>query len=88
MFKKYFGSEWQIAYEIAKLESNLNPKAVSRTNDIGLMQIHCPIWCKFFKVSPEDLKDPETNIRLAKVIRDRSGWTAWTTYTRYILGRK
>lgn len=81
LFKKYFGKEWETAYKIAKKESGLNPRAVNyKTNCIGLMQINCNVWCKFFKVKAEDLKDPETNIRLAKIIYDRNGWNAWTTY--------
>ena len=80
LFQKYFGSEWQIAYKIAELESGLNPNAVSKTDDHGLMQIHCPLWCDFFGVSREELKNPELNIRLAKIIRDRSDFNAWTSY--------
>jgi soluble lytic murein transglycosylase-like protein len=85
LFDKYFGSEANIARAIAQAESGMNAGAVSKLNwngtrDWGVMQINS---CHADKVGGnlELLKDLETNIRVAKEIRDSwSGWTAWTVY--------
>ena len=69
------------ATRIAICESNLNPTAYSRTHDIGLFQINQVNWGWIraeFGYTFEDLKDPYKNARVAKVIRDRAGWRAWS----------
>ena len=78
---RHFGSEAPYATRIAICESNLNPTAYSRTHDIGLFQINRVNWGWIraeFGYTFEDLKDPYKNARVAKVIRDRAGWRAWT----------
>lgn len=81
---KYFPSnEVDNALVIMTHESGGNPNAVSPTNDHGLMQIHAPLWTNFFGVTTDQLKDPETNIKLASTIWQRGGWRAWSTY-RYL----
>ena len=56
-------SNWLKA--IAIVESSLNPKAVSKSNAIGLMQIKWPITATHLGVSKKDsLFDPCTNIDL------------------------
>ena len=78
--EKYFAGQVQNCLTMISRESGGNPKAVSKTDDHGLAQIHCDLWCNFFKVSREDLKEPELNIRLARVIYDRAGsWRPWTS---------
>lgn len=73
----YFGGETDYALRIMACESGGNPNASSPTNDHGLMQINWP--SHYNKVSSlNDLYDPATNIRVAKQIRDGSGWRAWT----------
>ena len=80
LFKKYFGNEWKMAYAVAKAESGLRTEAFHRNKngsvDRGLMQVnscHCP------KVNGncDRLFEAEENIRVAKIIRDGSGWNAW-----------
>jgi len=77
--EKYFGNQANNCLKAMKRESGGNPRAVSHTQDYGLLQIHYPIWGKFFGISKEQLFDPETNVKCAKVIYDRSGWYAWVT---------
>jgi len=52
---------------IAITESSLNPKAYSRTKDVGLFQVNCRWWYKKFKYDnikqcEVSLMDPELNI--------------------------
>ena len=63
-------SNWLKA--IAIVESSLNPKAVSKSNAIGLMQIKWPITATHLGVSKKDsLFDPCTNIDLGgKYLRE------------------
>ena len=78
--ERYFAGQVQNCLTMISRESGGNPRAVSKTDDHGLAQIHCDLWCNFFKVTREDLKEPELNIRLAKVIYDRAGsWRPWTS---------
>ena len=85
LFDKYFGSEANIARAIAQAESGMRADVVSRKNrngtqDRGIMQINS---CHADKVGGDlaSLLDPETNIRIAKQIRDSwEGFNAWTTF--------
>lgn len=74
-----FGHEWKIALAIAKAESSLNPQAVNRnsngTRDIGIFQIN-----DLHGWSAEERYDWKNNIAIAKEIRDRCGWSAWSVY--------
>lgn len=77
---KYFPEQVNNCLAIMNAESGGNPNAISSTQDYGLMQIHAPIWCGFFGVTSEQLQEPETNVRLARVIYDRAGsWRPWST---------
>lgn len=74
-----FGAEHKIAMAIAKAESGLNPRAINRnrdgSKDLGIFQINDRHgW------SDEDRLDWKTNIRIAKELRDRRGWTEWVAY--------
>ena len=44
------------------VESRFNPKAISVTNDWGLMQINKPIWSGNLKLTDQDLLDPRKNL--------------------------
>ena len=55
------------ALAIALTESNLNPRAYSRTKDVGLFQVNCKWWYKKFKYASikkceKALLDPFKNI--------------------------
>jgi hypothetical protein len=74
-----FGNEWQIALAVAKAESSLNPQAVNQnrngTRDIGIFQINDSHgW------SENERFDWQQNIMMAKELRDRYGWTAWSVF--------
>lgn len=79
--KRVFGYEWLLALSIAKAESGLNPQAVNYnrngTKDVGVFQIND---CHNF--SDSERFDWRTNVRLAKLVRDTYGWTAWVTYNK------
>jgi Lysozyme like domain len=66
---------------IIRHESAGDPKADNpRSSATGLFQILASGWGPHFGVSPAQLLDPVTNIRLARAIKDIQGWRAWTTY--------
>jgi len=65
------------AVKIAKCESGLNPKAVSPTNDHGLMQINKTVH----KVEG-DIYDVDTNLQFARKLYDERGWKPWVCNTK------
>lgn len=74
-----------IAIAVFKCESGLDPFAVSKTGDVGVAQIHWPLWKD--KVKEEfgynivDMFNVDKNLEVAKWIYDRSGsFEPWTTY--------
>lgn len=92
-----FGDNAKIAIAIAKAESHLNPNAkgdmhIEFTKDGITMGHSCGVFQ--IRVLPgrpdcETLKDPEFNIKYAKQMFDRSGFTPWSaykngTYLKYI----
>ena len=85
LYDKYFKSEARLARAICQAENkSQDPNAINYANkdgsfDTGLCQINS-IHIGKVDGNLELLKDPETNIRVAKQIRDESGWTAWTQY--------
>lgn len=80
LVRRYFGSEYGMARAIMIAESGGEPTRVGDTHlkkySYGLFQIN-QTWHHYSK---RELLDPETNIRIAKEIRDRYGWTQWTTF--------
>ena len=78
MIDGQFGSQKANAYRVFQCESGLNPKAVSKTQDFGISQVHLPAhrnkiagkndWEKI-----QTLFDYKENIRIAKRIYDASG---------------
>jgi hypothetical protein len=75
------------AQRVAECESQLNPSAVSATNDHGLFQINRPTWDKpdawdgwqQTTGTPWSMVyDADTNARFARALYDRSGWSPWT----------
>lgn len=78
----YFGEETDLALCLMGFESKGDPGARNTSSGAaGLMQV-MPFWAPDYGVSYEALFDPETNIRIAKGIRDQQGWRAWSPYKR------
>ena len=78
LYDKYFKELAPEARKISYCESGNNPRAISKTGDYGLMQVNYGVWGKEFSISKESLLDPDTNLRIAKQIYDRSGsFRAW-----------
>ncbi len=67
LFKKYARQcpyDWQLLAAIAYTESNFSPNVVSWAGARGLMQI-MPSGARSIGVSPDDLYDPDVNVRCA-----------------------
>lgn len=66
------------ALAIAKAESNLNPLATgynsNGSRDFGLMQVNS------IHGYGEELYDVETNLKVARKIYEKRGWSAWCAY--------
>lgn len=88
LITKEFGDEARTAIAIAKAESHLNPNAkgdthIEFTKDGITMGHSCGVFQ--IRVLPgrpdcETLKDAEFNIKYAKEMFDRSGFTPWSAY--------
>ena len=78
--RKEFGEEGNIAVAIAKAESSLDPSRIGDKHmakySYGLFQIN-QTWHNY---PQEKLLDPDFNIKKAKEIKDKYGWSQWTTY--------
>jgi hypothetical protein len=89
LIKEVFGDKADIAIAIAKAESGLNPEAVGDLHitfekDGKLMGMSCGLFqVRILEGRPdcETLKDPETNVRYAKALYDKSGFQPWSAYT-------
>jgi soluble lytic murein transglycosylase-like protein len=78
----YFGDGTDRALCLMGHESGGDPGARNTSSGAaGLMQV-MPFWAPDYGVSYQALFDPETNIRIAKGIRDQQGWGAWSPYNR------
>jgi len=78
-----FKEECPIALGVFRSESGLRFSAVGDSGkSIGVAQIHIPSHKKKIPVEnkTEWLMNFQNNIKLAKQIRDKSGWNAWTQY--------
>lgn len=87
IIREVFGAEGDRAVRIAKCESQLNPDAVSSTNDHGIMQINRPTWNKpnhpdpvaqFIGQNWHNVYDARTNAEMALKIRQTYGWQMWS----------
>lgn len=88
LIDKYFPDDTKTARAIAMQESSLNPEVVNPDNPgaIGLMQINLPAHLKdvpgdTYAQKAENLKNPEINLHVAKIIQDKQGWKPWEAYT-------
>lgn len=60
------GTDWRLMSAIAYQESRFSPYAKSYSGAVGMMQI-MPRTAAIFNITPEQLVDPETNIRVANI---------------------
>jgi soluble lytic murein transglycosylase-like protein len=61
-----YGLDWRMLAELAYRESRMNPFAVGRDNDMGLMQIVPSTWNEWApKVGVSDPFDPYSNVLVA-----------------------
>lgn len=67
-----------MAHESGGNPNAKNPKSSAR----GLMQILGSLWAPHYGISPAELYDPNTNLAIARDIRDNQGWHAWAPYGR------
>lgn len=82
LINKYFPAEAEAATAIAKCESGLRSNALGTntngTQDHGVFQINS---VHFGKIKADNKKEwlmnPENNIKLARQIYDRQGWSPW-----------
>lgn len=70
-------------------ESGGDPNAVSATGDHGIAQINAATWNRPGHHDPvadwigrhwHDVYDPDTNLAMAKRIRDAYGWRSWSCF--------
>lgn len=66
-----YGLDWRLLAEVAYRESRMNPLAVGRDNDMGLMQIVPATWNEWApKVGVSDPFDPYSNVLVAGAYLD------------------
>lgn len=78
-----FPEDPETAMRIVSCESGWDPTARSRTGDTGLFQIndiHRAPGGVAAGLTVEDLKDPVTNVTVARALYDAQGWTPWACY--------
>lgn len=76
-----FGADAPAATRVATCESNMDPNAVSPTNDHGLFQINAIHRSAFSQVTGRpwaEIYNPVWNARFAKHLYDSQGWRPWT----------
>jgi soluble lytic murein transglycosylase-like protein len=56
-----YGIDPEVALNVARIESNLNPNAIGVTNDIGLFQLRPQSFPQYTK---KQLLNPELNVKL------------------------
>ncbi len=80
IINRYFGPAAGRAKAIAQCESNMNPNAVSPTNDHGLFQINHVHRGQFESVTGapwSSVYNAELNTKYAKWLYDQQGWSPW-----------
>lgn len=78
-----FPEDPETAARIVSCESGWDPSARSRTGDTGLFQIndiHRAPGGVAEGLSVDDLKDPHTNVQVARRLWEQSGWQPWVCY--------
>lgn len=77
----FFQEHTDAALKIASCESNMDPGAVSPTNDHGLFQINAVHRAEFERRTGEAwsrVYDPYWNAMYARMLFDSQGWSPWS----------
>ena len=77
--ERLWGSSANRMLCIIRRESGWNPRAVSRTDDHGLLQLHRPVWNRYFGDRWSSVYDPVANVRMGYRVWLIQGFGAWTT---------
>lgn len=90
LLSKHFPGEESTACRVfIGCESGGNPSAVSATNDHGLAQVNATTWNRPGHHDPvadwigrhwHNVYDADTNLAMAKKIRDAYGWNQWSCF--------
>ncbi len=77
--RRYFPEQYEKAVRVADCESNLDPNAVSPTNDHGLFQINYIHRSRVNSMgySWSQIYDPYVNSKVARALYNESGWQPW-----------
>lgn len=87
--KELWGDDWRTAYAVMFAESSGRPNAVNYKDfhragncwgSYGLMQLGC-LHIGNYGLTAENIKDPETNLRVAHYLWERDGWRIWGSFT-------
>jgi soluble lytic murein transglycosylase-like protein len=78
MIRSQFGKRADEALNVARCESKLQPKALSRSGARGIFQIMPVHSWRIARVRGKDLWDPKTNIKVARHLFDDEGWGPWS----------
>src|SRR3990167_8805937 len=84
------GIDSQTMHRIAKCESGFNQfnkdgsPLVSKTSDVGLMQINQVHWKRAKKLGLDIFNSPIDNLEMAKIIYKEQGYKAWSCYNRKV----
>ena len=77
----HFGDGADVALCLMAHESGGNPNAYNPSGASGLMQVLAS-WADDFGVSPDDLFDPDTNLRISAALYADGGWGHWSPWNR------
>ena len=85
-YREFGKEDFCMAYAIFRSESGLRPDREGDSgSSIGISQIHIPAHSKKIPADTEEgkkewLKNFQNNLKLAKEIKDKSGWYPWSVY--------
>lgn len=81
LVETHFGNLTDRALCLIRYESGGNPNATSNAGARGLLQV-MPFWADHFGIPRNALYDPDTNLRVARLVYGVQGWWAWNPYKR------
>lgn len=79
--REIFPEDPDTALAIAKCESNLNPLAISHTNDGGIFQINWIHDTRLAKLGLDKF-NVDDNLKFARILYDERKWLPWTCFKK------